>query len=253
MRYNIARKVGIELEVAESERTRAMPPKDKYWLKKGDGSISGIGAEFVFKEPLAGNDVVDAVNNICFWFKHRTPKNPKPYPKKDWPAAGIRNCWFRTEHVNNGFHLHIDYNGVDDEQTMNFLDCGHFLYENIIKTVDRSRRGNGYCLPYDRLPSQMIRLYGNGSRNFLSVSRYMFLNPTNLYNRDGKRTIEVRLHEGTGDKDKILTWTEFWVTLANLCDNKRITPKFIHDVGFAGVLDRMTLSEKTKERFLKCV
>ena len=137
MRYNIARKVGIELEVAESHRTAALPPKDKYWCKKGDCSIRGIGAEFIFQRPLAGNDVVDAVNNICFWFKHRTEKNPKPYTKKELPSLGQRNCWFKTENVNNGFHLHIDYNGVSDVRAMNFLDCGHLF--NLLFVIGKQK------------------------------------------------------------------------------------------------------------------
>lgn len=247
MSYRINRRVGIELEVAESYHSEEMPPKPKYWNKKGDGSVYGIGAEFVFQKPLSGKDVVDAVSNICFWFKHRTESSPKPY--KTIPR---RSCWFRTEDVNNGFHLHLDYNGVSDEKALNLLDCSHLIYQNIIKTVAESRKRNSYCEEYDRLPSQEIPLLGN-RRHFGRITRYKFINAVNLQYAHGKRTIEIRLHEGTGDKDKILTWTEFWVTLANLCDNGRVTRNFVLAGGFAGLLNRMNLSDKTRERFEKCV
>ena len=251
--YNIARYVGIELEICEKWHTYDKPSKGHYWYKKYDGSVSsddfgGYGAEFVFDKPLIGKDVVESVTNICHWFKARQYSSSLMVKRNTY--AMIPEHYFMTAtDVNAGFHLHLDYRGVSDAAALNFADVAYTIQPNIIKTVHRSRQDNGYCVLYDNYPSHDY-IYNN--RCWEDCSRYNWINITNLRHRE-ERTIEIRLHEGTTDKDKILTWCEFWTVLANLCDNNRVTPEFVRSVGFKGLLERMKLSPKTRERFALCV
>lgn len=252
--YNIARYVGIELEVCERWQNDDYPPKHQYWQKKFDGSVyshdfGGSGREFVFLKPMRGNDVIDAVSNICHWLNlHRKDRNVA----KCRPYSMIpQHYYVTTEDCGAGFHLHLDYRGMSDSVVLNFADVAHLIFDNVLRTVDESRKDNRYCLGYDTLPSVMYRNWYSNS--LPAFDRYHAINVSNIEPNSSKSTVEIRLHEGTMDRDKILTWVEFWATLANLCDNNRVTPKFVREKGFKGLLNRMKLSHKTRERFLLCV
>ena len=63
-----------------------------------------------------------------------------------------------------------------------------------------------------------------------------------------KGSIEIRLHHSTNNLSEILTWCEFWVTLANMSDNSESVPL---KTDRQELLDSMNLSEETYNRFNK--
>lgn len=265
--YRINRYVGIELEVEEMFYKRlpngevvcweTMPKKSQYWQKKCDGSVGGSyghygeGVEYVFSKPMRGREVVDAVSNICSYFHY------------------LENLGaLYSTAVNNGFHLHLDYRNKPTILGINLCETAHVLYREIVRTVAEWRTRVRYCVQYSTTPLDTYQYYKNTlyseppayMRNLeeraksrqvaIRFPKYMWISPMNLGCHD---TVEIRLHHGTSDRDEILTWAEFWSEFANLSDSGKFTVDMAKKDGLAGLLRRMTISDKTRERFTQCV
>lgn len=253
MTYQITRNVGVEIEAAYCNSLFEMPAHlHEKWRLKSDGSVYSdrfyAGHEYVFRGPISGETVVTAINDICDYFETEIMND-----RMDMYDAG------------NGFHLHIDYSEKGLEDGLNFCETAFYLKDSILKVVDESRYDNEYCYflnesfkdIVERNKQELNRLYSN-NRLFLEalkcIGRDMWISPTNLvYNFQSKtmKTVEIRLHEGTANRTKILTWIEFWSNLANFCDDKIITDDKVKEGGMPFVLDKMSgvLSPETISRF----
>lgn len=256
MSYNISRYVGVELEVAENTSAYIENPPEELcrnWYVKEDGSVGNCdydyGIEYVFSQKLTGDVVVEEINRICDYFERR--KN-----------AGE----METSRVNNGFHLHLDYTDRSKEQVFNLCHISDILTDSFFEIVSSSRIGNSYCRRFSRgsFKGDFNATYENytGKSAFaqalVNISRQCWISPFRyaehlMYGPYGgsKETIEIRLHQGTSDREEILTWIEFWANFANHCDEGNITEEDAK-LGMSAVIKKLSgcISDKTAERFL---
>jgi hypothetical protein len=106
-----------------------------------------------------------------------------------------------------GLHVHLDARGQDEKRMFaNLVKSQRLLYS----MVPKSRFDNTYCKPNDR---------GNtmGAYN----GRYWGINPASYSEH---KTIEVRLHSGSVNADKIVAWVQL---LQKIAYAKRV-PKVNH-------------------------
>lgn len=236
--YHINRLVGVEMECSESSYNENMP-KGKYWHKGTDGSVVTYGREFRFRKPMRGNDAVKAVSNLCDYLQSDT---------------------IRTDGVRAGFHLHLNFKENAYEQAVNFLLVALDIAPFIFRLVHPTRVNNSYCCDYDNYQKRDLaeiacrhyRWRNNARYHLTCQSKWLWMSALNL---SYYGSIECRLHEATKSYHKIMTWIEFWSTLANLTDSFKIKPN--KDMSskdyYKSVLDRMTISDKTLERFSSCL
>jgi len=121
--------LGLEFEVencAFSENTILPRPLSAYWTIKKDGSLRNGGMEFVFTEPLFGQDVVQAVNAFI------------DYREKSQITTSIRT----------GMHVHLDMREVSLENLISFTALYTLLEPMIFKWVGNNREESIYCVPF---------------------------------------------------------------------------------------------------------
>lgn len=207
--YQIVRNIGIELECSGEFRYSTTD----YWQRGYDGSVSGHGIEFRFSRPYCGQNVIDAVNEITLLMNENKLK---------------------VHGVNAGFHLHLDYRNIGVDKAYNLVKNADSIYKFISTKVGKSRLVNSYCYrPADQY-------YYN--------SRYRWIHTGNMYD-GGKKTVEVRLHNGTRSANKILTWCEFWSEFSLKSDAGGISQ--IRGVReYNNMVRSLNISSNTRNRFL---
>jgi hypothetical protein len=211
--YRIARNIGIELECSGESRYTRYSTTD-YWQRGYDGSVYGHGIEFRFSRPYCGQNVIDAVNEITLLMNENKLK---------------------VHGVNAGFHLHLDYRMVEADKAYNLIRNADSIYDFISTKVGKSRLANSYCYRPDGQSG-----YYNG--------RYRWIHTGNMYN-EGKKTVEVRLHNGTRSASKILTWCEFWSEFSLQSDAGNISQ--IRGVReYNNMVRSLNISSNTRNRFL---
>lgn len=104
-----------------------------------------------------------------------------------------------------GLHVHLDM------RNRNVRDCFDRLYatQNLLySSVDSMRRDNRYCTK--------VTSYSNA----VSIGHYAGLNASSF---DSKQTLEVRLHEGSIDFEKINNWVEILVKIIETPNENNVT------------------------------
>lgn len=125
-----------------------------------------------------------------------------------------------------GFHVHLDARN-DNAKTMftNLLDQQASLFA----LVPSSRRNNTYCRPTTK-------------KDYLKGSRYKSINST-AYNKF--KTLEVRLHGGTIDPNKIIYWT---LLLSSIAYNET---KITKSRTVTTMLKKLNLGDSMKSFFIE--
>jgi len=101
-----------------------------------------------------------------------------------------------------GLHVHLDMRNRDKEKVYNnLLSCQKLLLD----MTAPNRRDTEFC---KKVTSRQFPrgFYGN------RTERYKTINAASYYIR---KTIEVRLHEGTVDVNQIVNWTRMLIKIAN--------------------------------------
>jgi hypothetical protein len=128
---------------------------------------------------------------------------------KDMPEVLRRVCAVLHEHdaeVNDtcGLHVHLDARNQDENRMFaNLVKAQRLLYS----MVPAKRKKSGYCTPNTSL--KMNR----------HCTRYHGINPESF---DKYQTIEVRLHSGSVNAEKILKWIELLRKIAYAKKIKKI-------------------------------
>lgn len=117
-----------------------------------------------------------------------------------------------------GLHVHLDMRKRDAyASAKRLIQSQPFLF----KLVPHSRRKNNFCLPTH--PNQDLDTTGE---------RYKAIN-LSAYNKHS--TIEIRLHGGTVESDKIINWTELLIKIADTesirTSNPTTLPQWIKALG----------------------
>jgi len=185
------RKFGVELEISGCRHHGGLRGKTPFGVKY-DGSLSS-GKEFV-SPVLQGDEGLEAVSNLC--------------------AFGREHDW--TVDSSCGYHVHVDCGDLNNAQLAS-VAVGYTATEDVwARFVSKKRAGNSYC---DRLPYSVDDIRGQGFNYILERTddRYHWLN-WQAYQRH--HTVEIRLHSGTTNYDKVANWvkihTRFVDALAKL-------------------------------------
>lgn len=164
-----------------------------------------------------------------------------------------------------GFHVHISnkrfFNNGNIKKIIFFWSA---IEDVLIATQPRSRLNGQYCQRYlmqyvmdERNSVKLPKAKDELINKLATVHRYKTLNLSSLQ-RHG--TIEVRLHAGTTNAEKILAWTDLLLAIFTYCleryDHDEVAELFrmkISEDKIAKVLDLLQLSNKNKNFFQKRV
>lgn len=194
--------VGIEVEVEGLTYNREYyqsydNPVQSHWNVVRDGSLrGGNSAEFVFKEPMFGTDVIDALNVLY---------------------DSIGDIPFSTR---TSVHVHLDVRDMSYSQLLNLVIIYLLVEPILFSLVKQERVENPYCAPLRACGS-----YLSGIRRCLSSSssdgyfsslgnssgnKYTALN---LLPMATQGSIEFRHKEGTTDISSITQWVNVILAL----------------------------------------
>lgn len=186
--------IGLEFEFEGVSVTlpRALPWVS-YWESKKDGSLHDRGVEFVFAQPLFGQDALEATKGLC---------------------AFARENKFLTN-VRTGLHVHVDVRDLRDRSELNRLVMLYALFEKAVYNfVGDNREDNVFCFPWYKAFQTMRNIGflaaaandGNSLAKRASAmhgEKYAGLNLDSL-SRFG--TVEFRHHLCTTDYERVLRW-----------------------------------------------
>ena len=124
-----------------------------------------------------------------------------------------------TVDYRTGTHVHLGWG----EPTLERLRLLHrwvaFMEPALYSLVAPSRFGNGYCKSIRSHWKKLrrIRTLGGWEKHFEPEgARYLVVNSGSLFSSLG--TLEVRMHSGTLEGPKILTWISLWMRLLDAVD-----------------------------------
>ncbi len=124
---------------------------------------------------------------------------------------------FRT-----GTHVHLGW-GLPSLERLRLLHRWvAFMEPALHSLVAPSRFNNGYCQPVRRHWKKLrgLRTLGGWQRHFEQEgARYLAVSAGSLFGSLG--TLEVRMHSGTLEGPKILTWLSLWMRLLDAVDSRR--------------------------------
>jgi hypothetical protein len=172
-----ARRYGIELEYSDCPDYTSLRNKVVYGAKN-DGT-SGVEKEFV-SPILQGDEGLQVTRN----FLKRTRR-----------FKVSKAC---------GYHLHIDCTSDKVAQLRAIAMAYHYTYTIWKQFVPDDRRNNCYCRAYRYDPVDII------NDDFLDLidmpeSRYIW---ANWESYKLHKTLEIRLHTGTNDQEKVINWVK---------------------------------------------
>lgn len=182
--------IGVEVEL-ENIRNRNDFSLAPHWKIVDDGSLRNHGAEFVFSQPMFGEDVVDAL------------------------IALQEQCTDADAMVTDRCSVHVHLNAMDltPNELLQFMVVYAIVEPVLFSKCDETRQNNIYCSPID-ITSQYIRdlktIFSNPSR-FSDVFRrtshdgYKY-NALNLHPLSTFGSIEFRHLHGTYVADEIINW-----------------------------------------------
>lgn len=218
------RKIGLEIEVSEDNYYATKPAL--FWHKGVDGSVLRCGREYKFLQPLQNVNFIKAVDMLCQHFNENTSK-------------------IKFRNVNAGFHIHIDYKDKFDK-ALKFADLAYCLEDWMFNTVNKERQQNSYCIRLGEPPSEyynkLLSQYTTRHQALCNMRRKWI----HVASMAKHGSVEIRLHHSTNDKMEILTWCEFWTSLAELSDN---SDNFVIPEDKEQLLQMMNLTEPTYNRF----
>lgn len=190
--------IGVEVELERVDNFRM----DGLWETKTDGSLHDGGLEYVFRFPLRGQDVVDALETFEEAMTELRPK--------------IGN--------DTSLHVHVDVRDMNMQQVMSFIML-YFMYEKVLFNVfSPEREDNIFCLALSKakgnnkiianLLQAIQRGHGRTIRDIITtMERYGGIN-INAISHFG--TLEFRGHSATYRKDEILKWVNMLLSLKRM-------------------------------------
>lgn len=206
MGFLTPRPFAVELEVIDPDRKLWQELSNQVWKLEDDRSLSEGGVEYI-GGPFAGQQAID---QITAW-----STNAKKMVTVD---------------VTCGFHLHFDCTRESESTIEKFVRFCVQIQNSVADLVSPSRQRQfknldddeecrNYCVelpPYPEnlsLENYVYNVCGDGiiSKNSkYSIARYRWLNIHSYFYRG---TLEIRLHQGTYNSEKILAWVELWLKL----------------------------------------
>ena len=176
--------MGIEVEL---EGMTSLPESVKLWSIKSDGSLRNNGVEFVSVKPLAGKELVQAIDE----FREIISV---------FPSSSSHRC---------SVHCHIDFSKNTVEETRKFYKLYTLLEPSLYTVSSKTRYHNIYCPGLTHATEQIrlaaLALYSDESFA-VEAKRCNKYSGINLASLNTFGTIEIRTHSGTRDANEILEW-----------------------------------------------
>lgn len=196
--------LGVEIELENF--TKGIPAVSPLWNITDDGSLRNHGYEFRFQEPLFGEDVTSALEDI-----EEKMSSQKPLPE----------CSKRTS-----VHVHLDVRDLTGQQLINLIVV-YFIFEKAIVAYHKNvREDNNFCLPYYKATHKLshissifssIKSKDKNIRNLLGdMDKY---NAFNLKAVSDKGTIEFRHMPGSYNAEAIIEWINIILCLKKYAMN----------------------------------
>lgn len=185
---SIKRYIGVEIEVLGISGIENVNKLNK-WANKWnasivhDGSISSTYGFEIRTSPAKGSKLVQQIKEVCDILKAGKARVDK-------------SC---------GLHVHVDCRDFKRKDPSDFQKLSFVwakLESKMFSLVSTGRRDNNYCKPWgnDFWPSSIRKVK---SFDYRPNSRYMSLNLESFH---AHKTVENRMHQGTINPKKILTW-----------------------------------------------
>lgn len=188
-------RLGVEVEL---EGVYDDAPEDllaPQWEVKHDGSLRNGGREFVFAQPLWGEDVIMAFNNLETVCQSIAPDITD-------------RC---------SVHVHLDVRELSPEQVLTVILLYSVLEPLFFNEVAPERADNFYCRPmmisdeYINLISNAFGEFINGRGHFenqfrMNIHNDAKYNALNIACLSNFGSLEFRHHEGTYSAEKLTEW-----------------------------------------------
>lgn len=201
--------VGIEVELENIPR--AAETLD-YWRVTRDGSLRDNGIEFILAHPTCGQTLIDALSELGAYLEHTKAK------------ASDRTS----------VHVHLDFRSNTVSQTFQFLMMYAIIERTLIKYAGGEARANSiYCIPLYK-SFETIREWGSlnekaikGNTNVQHACQYSVRSAEkyaacNIKPLGNFGSIEIRIHKGCKDMDRILEWVQILLALKLYTDTVQI-------------------------------
>lgn len=190
--------VEIEIERVNRERLGVYLEKDiplvsgwRYWFLSADPSLRNDGAEFIFKKPLSG---IHIENAIKYWYDHVLPNIGTP--------EFTHRC---------SIHAHVNVRDFTLDE-LSLLYGIYILFEDLFfEKAGVSRRGNPFCLT---LADQTF-YYSDFEDTIMNVTEQHKYFALGLWSVKLHGTVEFRHHPGTKSYQELTSWLrscQFFVT-----------------------------------------
>ena len=218
--------VELELEGFGAEIMGSMTHDQKgMWIAHNDPSLRGDATELVLRRPVTYDEFVHRA--LPEFTKFKAEANFKP-------------------HLSNrcSVHVHIDFAYKTVYALCKFLTLYALLEDFFFRACGPERRDNHFCISLRenaRFSEQFVKcLEQNNFRAFRDENyRYMALNLQSLWKFG---SVEIRLHEGTADEDRIKLWVSVlkemvdYAVAINVAPDEIIRQSSMH--GLSGFIQR---------------
>lgn len=244
--------VGVEIEtelpgdILEGlRRFKPIPNHLKYFLGwKYDGSLK-YGREFI-TFPTNGDKLFSYIKSLCKYLQTERYE-----------------CSARC-----GLHVHFDARDLSEKDIEKIFWVYRLFESPIYSIMPPTRKNNQYCgrLHYNIESRSKFKTFNHfwakvksmeADKRFTADSRYKFFNLMPYYTAGGrgnKKTIELRIHEGTINETEIINWIRINLKLINWAlksDWKRILSISNGNENFDHILQDSDLIEYVQQRRVK--
>jgi hypothetical protein len=198
---------GIEIE-CENVKILELPPEDwaAQWKTDKDNSLRGSALEFILKEPLFGDDLVQALAGFCNWAKEKKFESN-----------------YRT-----GLHIHIDVRNLELNQLVAMV-VYYALFEKVLfRYIGNNREGSIFCMPFYKAEGavpRIVQAFKAKGKDMKSVAgmidRYGALN-LNALSKYG--SVEWRHFQTSFEIETIIDWINIAQSFKKFAKNNPASP-----------------------------
>lgn len=206
--------VGVEIELENMSHAFRHVLDDagthrdlRYWLVKNDGSLKDRGAEFVFLSPLAGLDVVSAIEEFENYIISTDSK----------PKTSIRTS----------VHVHLDVRDFTKEQLLNLVLLYTIFEKALFNYCGKDRINNIFCLSMQHGEASVAGLgkllKATTDRDFYAyLTRWSKYCAINISASTHFGSVEFRGHAGEWRAEPLLNWINILMRLRVAAKNLEI-------------------------------
>lgn len=185
--------IGVEVEL---ERTQnMMTPDETFWSTVSDGSLRNNGKEFVFREPLYGVAIGQALMNL------------QAHIDGGRPEASER-C---------SVHVHINISDMTTAQLHKMLMLYLIFERTLVRYHNGTRENNIFCVPFYKAPRDIAlidSLFAENTRQMDNMfSKFNKYYAINLQAIQEFGSLEFRHMGGSLNMNEVLIWIKIIMCL----------------------------------------